>query len=133
MRSVYIDGHSVESGKFDAPLQGEGRGRSSANVVVEGELRGNQTGAQLIVGGNSMFTIDEIRISSVARPVEELARIHASNQAPSRDAFTLLLDHCDGSAPEAISGLSGEKAGAITGGHKIVDGQFGKAIQLWTE
>lgn len=133
VRSLYIDGHSVESGKFDPPLQGEGRGRSSANVVVEGELRGNQTGAQLIVGGNSMFTIDEIRISSVARPVEELARIYASNKAPTRDAFTLLLDHCDGGTAETISGLNGEKAGTISGGHKIVEGKFGKAIQLWSE
>ena len=134
VRSVYLDGHSVESGKFDPPLQGEGRGHSSANVLVEGELRGNQTGSQLIVGGgHSMFIIDEIRISSVARPVEELARIHESNKTLLRDAFTLLLDHCDGGPAEVISGLTGEKGGTLSGEYKIVDGKYGKAIQLWKE
>jgi hypothetical protein len=133
VRSLFIDGHSSESGPFDPPLQGEGRGRSSASVVVEGELRGNMTGAQLIVGGGSLFAIDEIRISSVARSTNEIARVHAATTPPSRDAFTLLLDHCDGSAPEIISGLSGEKAGSISGAHKFVDGQFGKALQLWSD
>ena len=79
------------------------------------------------------MTVDEIRISSVARSKDEIAHAHSNVLPPGRDAFTLLLDHCDGGPAEVISGMSGEKSGTLSGGYKIIDGKYGKAIQLWKD
>ena len=129
MRSMFVDGRYDESKPSEGPLQGEGRGYTSLDVPVEGPLLGNLSRGFLWIGRNtSIITVDEIRISSVARTPEE---IKANWQkAPTRDAYTLLLDHCDGGAAEVITGVPGAK---LEGACKVVDGRFGKAIQLWVE
>ena len=133
-RSIYIDGKHIETTKAQGPLQGEGRGYSSKDVMVEGFLNGQMTGATLMVGGQySPITLDEVRISSVAKTEEEVSAIFAAKKAPMREPTTLLLDHCDGGPAEVVSGFSGEKGAKIKGETKVVDGHFGKAIQLWTK
>jgi len=134
LRSLYVDGQVGHSPPGHGPVQGEGRIDSTQDVPVEGPLHGSLSGAKLTVGmGNSNLTIDEIRISSVARSAAEIARLQAAGAAPTRDEHTLLLDHCDGGPAEVISGVSGEKGGTLSGATRIVDGRFGKAIQLWSE
>jgi hypothetical protein len=136
-RSIYLDGKHRESGPLDPPLQGEGRagGNSTKDVPVEGWMRGTLTGARLMVGLQySPISVDEIRISSVARTDEEIARAYASDAPPARDAYTYVLDHCDGT-PEStfVSGFSGEKGATLAGTYKVVEGRYGKALQLWSE
>jgi hypothetical protein len=82
-RSIYIDGKTRENTPAEGPLQGEGRGNSTKDVAVEGWLRGNLTGAQLLVGLRySPITVDEIRISSVARTEEEIAKTSRPTPRP---------------------------------------------------
>jgi hypothetical protein len=121
-RSLFVDGRIGRGRPGHGPLQGEGRVDTSEDVVVEDWIHGDLTNAQLMIGrAHSRFTIDELRVSSVARPIEEIAR--QMNAAPTADAYTLLLDHCDG----------GETIGQLNGGYEIVDTQFGKGIKLWKE
>lgn len=121
-RSVYINGRIGKGAPGHGPLQGEGRIDSSQDVIVEGWIHGDLTNAQIVIGrGHSLLTIDELRISSIARPLEEIAA--QMNGAPVADAYTLLLDHCDG----------GEPTGKIEGAHEIVETKFGKGIKLWKE
>jgi hypothetical protein len=98
-------------------------------------MYGTQTGAKLNIGRmHSVFTVDEIRVSSIARTPEEIAQIFEAGKAPARDEFTLLLDRCDGGPAEVISGLSGETGGTLTPGFKVIENaRFGKGITLWTE
>jgi len=124
-RTLLMDGKGKSEGKGGAVTE-------SVDVVVEGNLQGDLTKALLMVGlAHSNFTIDEIRISSIARTPEELEKL--KDTAPVADAHTLLLDHCDGGPAEVISGRSGETGGKLEGSYKIVDGKYGKAIQLWKE
>lgn len=122
-RSIFIDGKVGKSPPGHGPLQGEGRIDSSQDVVVEGWLRGDMTNARIVIGrGSSRFTLDELRISSIARPVEEIAAQMTS--ASVADAYTLLLDHCDG-----VPANGGE----LTGSFEIVEARFGKGIKLWKD
>ena len=122
-RSLYIDGKIGKGQPGHGPLQGEGRVDTSANVIVEGWLHGDLTNAQLMIGrGHSVFTIDELRVSSVARPLAEIQQ--QMNAAPVGDAYTLLLDHCDGTPNDG---------GQLSGSYEIVDTKFGKGIKLWKE
>lgn len=133
-RSVFIDGKHRESDRLAPPLQGEGRGHSSKDVIVEGWLHGNLSTTQLLVGmEHSPMTVDELRVSSIARTPEEIAATFERRSALANDACTLLLDHCDGGPAAAISGFSGETGAQLLGSGKVVDGVMGKAIQLWTE
>ncbi|MBI4027794.1 MAG: hypothetical protein HY360_22605 [Verrucomicrobia bacterium] len=131
-RSLYLDGKIGKGQPNAGPLQGEGRVDTSENVVVEGWLHGDLTRAQLLIGrGHSSFTLDELRISSVARPLDEIR--NQMNTAPDSDAYTLLLDHGEGGPADVISGSSGEKGGKLEGSHEIVPAKFGKGIKLWKE
>lgn len=133
-RSIFIDGKIRESGPNEQRLQGEGRGNSSADVVVEGWLRGNLSRAQLIIGlRQSFMTVQGVRISSTAHSSDEVARTFADAGKLTRDAHTLLLDHCDGEPAEVISGFSGERGAALSGSYKVIESTFGKALQLWVE
>ena len=124
-RSVFADGEYKFIGK------GGAKG-SSIDNVVEGPLHGDLTKAQLMIGrGHSVFTIDEVRISSIARTPEELMK--RKDAAPVADAHTLLLDHCDGGPADVISKFSGETAAKTEGSFEIVDGKYGKAIKLWKD
>lgn len=120
---------------MDGKRKSEGKGgviSESVDVVVEGPIQGDLSKALIMVGlQHSNFTIDEIRISSIARTPEELAAL--KDTAPVADAHTLLLDHCDGGPAEVISGRSGETGGILEGAYEIAPGKYGKAIQLWKE
>lgn len=128
-RSVYVDGTAGGKGP---------KGEIPVEQTVEGPLAGDLTDARIEIGsGHSPITIDEVRISSIARTPEEIAKGWQS--APKKDATTLLLDHCAEGDPEVIA-ESRERtlAGAVIrrrleGGHESVKGRFGNAIQLWTE
>jgi hypothetical protein len=134
LRSIYIDGKPVERGPLEPALQSETGIRSSKDVTVEGWLYGNLTTTQLLVGmQHSPFTVDELRVSSVERSLEEIAAVYASRAPLPPDAYTLLLDHCDGGPAAMVSGFSGETGAQFLGSYKVVDGAIGKAIQLWTE
>ncbi|MBI4027426.1 MAG: hypothetical protein HY360_20745 [Verrucomicrobia bacterium] len=132
-RSVYADGTAGGKGnkrghEYDIP----------AEVTVEGPLVGDLTDGRIEIGrGYSAIIIDEIRISSIARTAEEIAK--GWQAAPKKDATTLLLDHCEEGDPDVIAiskerTLEGELIGRrLEGGHESVKGRFGNAIQLWTE
>jgi hypothetical protein len=128
-RSVYVDGTAGGKGT---------KGETPAEVTVEGPLVGDLTDARIEIGrGHSPITIDGVRISSIARTSEEIAKGWQS--APKRDAMTLLLDHCEESDPEVIAESKertpeGEVVRRrLEGGHEWVKGRFGNAIQLWAE
>ena len=124
-RTLLVDGKRKYEGKHG--VIGE-----SVDVVVEGVIHGDLTKATIMLGlGHSTFSLDELRISAIARTPEDLATLKDS--APTADAYTLLLDHCDGGPAEVISGHSGETGGKLDGGYEIVAGRYGKAIQLWKE
>ena len=54
----------------------------------------------------------------------------AAFSTPCNDDGNLCtIDHCDGNAPEIVSG----GAGTVSGAYEIVDGKFGKALKLWKE
>jgi hypothetical protein len=134
LRSVFMDGQHFATKYPEDAIQGEGHVNRTIDVPVEGPVRGTLTGARLHVGmQHSYMSIDEVRISSIARPPEEIERTFAAGNAPTLDIYTLLLDHCDGGPAEVISGFSGEKGGTLAGTYKMVDGRFGKAIRLWDE
>lgn len=122
-RTLIVDGKHKYEGKHGEP-------GDSRDNVVEGWLKGDLTTAKLILGAG-VFSIDELRISSIARTPEELIELQKS--PPVADAHTLLLDHCDGGPAEVISGFSGEKGGTLSGSHEIIEGRYGKAIKLWKE
>ncbi len=132
-RSFYIDGRIPPPNTVPGDsLQGPGRPDTSENVVVEDWLHGDITVTQLCLGlSYTPLTVDEIRISSIARSVEEIHQQIAAG--PVADVYTLLLDHCDGGPAEVISGLSGEKGGTLSGAYRIVDTPHGKGIALWSE
>ncbi len=114
-RSLFVDGVCKWIGKGGVPSQ-------SLDQVVEGPIKGNLSRGELHIGsGHSLMAIDEVRISSIARTPEEIAATW--KDAPKRDAYTLLIDHCDGT-------ITVGKAGGAT---SIIDGKFGKAIRLWGE
>jgi hypothetical protein len=118
-RRIYVDG--VAGGKG-------GKGDTPPEVEVEGVFRGDLSQTRLLIGsGYSPIVVDEVRISSVARTPEEIAR--GWTNAPAADAYTLLLDHCDGGTPEVMAGTQG----GPEGGFKVVASRFGNAIQLWRE
>lgn len=124
-RSVFMDGEYKFIGK------GGAKG-SALDQIVEGVFHGDVSKALLTSGnGHSAFTLDEVRISSIARTPEELMKL--KDAAPTADAYTLLLDHCGGGPAEAISGFSGETGAKLAGVCEIVDGKFGKAIKLWKD
>jgi len=122
-RSLIVDGKYNYVGKHGAP-------GDSRDNIVEGWIQGDLTNAKLVLGAG-VFSIDEIRISSIARTPEEL--IELQKKPPVADAHTLLLDHCDGGPAEIISGFSGEKGGTLGGSYEVIDGKYGKAIKLWKE
>lgn len=131
-RSVFLDGRVGKGTPDHGALQGEGRVDSSQDVIVEDSLFGDLTGAKMWFGYQvSPITLDEIRISSVARPVEEIRDTMAV--APKADAYTLLLDHCDGGPAEVISGFSGEKGAEKQGVYRVIDAKHGKGIALWSD
>jgi hypothetical protein len=86
-------------------------------------------------------TLDELRVSSVARAPDEVAASFRGG-APARDEHTLLLDRFARAekAPagdfaetlaECIGGYHGERGGRLKGtDFAIVEGRFGKALQL---
>ena len=90
---------------------------------------------------SSPLTLDELRVSSVARTPTELAEGFRRG-APLRDEHTLLLDHFDRvekgangafheTIAECVAGYHGERGGRLKDGHwAIVEGRFGKALQL---
>ena len=123
-RSVFIDGVCEwQTPKTQGPI-------NSCDVDVQGNLHGDLTSALIYVGGNySHLAVDEIQIRNIALTREEIVK--AKDAPLVADARTLLLDHCDGSAPEIIGGQTGETAGTLSGTHEIIDGKFGKAIKLW--
>jgi len=123
-RSAYIDGGCVWTG---------GKGQVvSRDVDAGGPIQGDLTQAEIVIGrAYSIITVDEIQIRNVALTPEQIA---AAKDAPlAADRYTLLLDHCDGSNAEVISGVTGEAGRQLTGSYKLVDGKFGKAIQFWAE
>ena len=122
-RTLIVDGKIEYEGK--AGVKGE-----SVDEVVEGGLSGDMTKA-FIQLGSGYFSIDEIRISSIARTPEEL--IARKDTAPVADAHTLLLDHCDGGPAEVIAGRSGETGSTLQGSYEIIDAKYGKAIKLWKD
>jgi hypothetical protein len=79
-------------------------------------------------GGAALFSVDELRVSSVVRSEEELKQAAAA--APTADTFTLLLDHFD-EKPAMVAGdtsaptREAERATAV-------EGKYGKALKLWS-
>jgi hypothetical protein len=131
-RSVFLDGRVGKGTPDHGVLQGEGRVDTSQDVIVEDSLFGDLTTARMWFGYKlSPITLDEIRISSVARPVEEIQKTMGA--APKADVTTLLLDHCDGGPAEVISGYSGEKGAVQEGVCRLVDAKHGKGIALWSD
>jgi hypothetical protein len=122
-RSLIVDGKYQYAGKHGAP-------GDSRDNIVEGWLQGDLTTARLVLGAG-VFSVDEFRVSSIARTPEELIALQSNS--PVADAHTLLLDHCDGGPAEIISGFSGETGGTLSGSYEIINGKYGKAIKLWKE
>lgn len=110
-RQVIIDGVPGEETKVEGPLP----------------IDLNQATLQ-VGGGASLFAVDELRISSVVRSLEELKA--AVNVAPQADMFTLLLDHFD-EAPAVLGGNPATAKRVTDGPALVVEGKFGKALRLW--
>jgi len=83
---------------------------------------------------NSCYaTVDAMRISMVARTPEELQK--SFTEGLIRDRFTLLLDNFDkivvDKNKDSVTTITAEgQEGRIIGAYRVVDGKFGKALQL---
>jgi hypothetical protein len=121
-RGLFIDGNCEWKGAKGAA--------SSGNVEVCGPLHGDLTRA-LLEFGNSFITFDEIQIRNVALTPDEVVK--AKDAPLMADEHTLLLDHCDGGPAEIIGGPAGPAGRVVVGKYQLVDGKFGKAMQMWVE
>lgn len=76
------------------------------------------------------FQID--RPAAALLPVESDTFQLSLDPAHEHKAVSAFAGNVAGPA-EVFAGYSGEKGGTLTGAHQIINGRFGKAIQLWGE
>jgi len=127
-------------------------GQLLAEAPRHGTFVGSTTGGVLVFGGpGGHLLLDEVRISDVARPAEELARAAQSDSPFQLDEHVLLLDHLDlaiepGSIEHLDGGYGGYsstqpvraagdwgwrgKPGGIIGLGRFRSGRFGRALEL---
>jgi hypothetical protein len=127
----------LEGARYTLSMYQDGRlvSRESDTATViptigpETELAVGSTGE-----GPAFITVDEVRVSAVARTPEEIAAAFASREAFQWDALTVLLDHCDAQPVPPAGSCTYTTAdgvrGRVLGAAQSVDGRFGKALRL---
>lgn len=96
---------------------------------VEGPLTFDLAKSMIRIGaGYSLFSVDALRISNVCRSAQELES--AASSEPKADPYTLLLDQFD-QQPQVFAGKT-EGGERETERVSVIDGRFGKALQLWS-
>lgn len=123
-----------DNGQYTRKVYVDGKFRDK--VVADQKPMAMRADAKILVGAyyfNCCFAaVDQLRVSAVERTEAEIA--DSAKNGLKWDVFTLLFDDFDKIEPrgkgKAITRAAKGKAGTIEGSYRLIDGKFGKALQL---